>query len=146
MAIEVKVPTVGESINEVTLVKWLIPDGGYAERDAVIAELESEKATFEVNAEQAGAVKYIAAEGDTLAIGDIICSIDTDAPAPAPQAETPREKAPAAEPVKEKPAAPAAEVKKEEKKPAAKKVKKAKKAKKKEEAATPATPATPAAK
>ncbi|HRO06353.1 MAG TPA: 2-oxoglutarate dehydrogenase complex dihydrolipoyllysine-residue succinyltransferase [Ferruginibacter sp.] len=109
MAIEVKVPTVGESINEVTLVKWLIPDGGYAERDAVIAELESEKATFEVNAEQAGAVKYIAAEGDTLAIGDIICSIDTDAPAPAPQAETPREKAPAAEPVKEKPAAPAAE-------------------------------------
>lgn len=109
MAIEVKVPTVGESINEVTLVKWLIPDGGYAERDAVIAELESEKATFEVNAEQAGAVKYIAAEGDTLAIGDVICSIDTDAPAPAPQAEAPREKAPAAEPVKEKPAAPAAE-------------------------------------
>jgi 2-oxoglutarate dehydrogenase E2 component (dihydrolipoamide succinyltransferase) len=109
MVIEVKVPTVGESINEVTLVKWLIPDGGYAERDAVIAELESEKATFEVNAEQAGAVKYIAAEGDTLAIGDVICSIDTDAPAPAPQAEAPREKAPAAEPVKEKPAAPAAE-------------------------------------
>lgn len=109
MAIEVKVPTVGESINEVTLVKWLIPDGGYAERDAVIAELESEKATFEVNAEQAGAVKYIAAEGDTLAIGDVICSIDTDAPAPSPQAEAPREKAPAAEPVKEKPAAPAVE-------------------------------------
>lgn len=98
MAIEIKVPTVGESINEVTLVKWLIPDGGYAERDAVIAELESEKATFEVNAEQAGAVKYIAAEGDTLAIGDVICSIDTDALAPAPQAEKPRE----AEPVKEK--------------------------------------------
>ncbi|MBX2939718.1 MAG: E3 binding domain-containing protein, partial [Ferruginibacter sp.] len=109
MAIEVKVPTVGESINEVTLVKWLIPDGGYAVRDAVIAELESEKATFEVNAEQAGAVKYIAAEGDTLAIGDVICSIDTEAPAPEPTAEAPKETTPAAAPVKEKPAATTAE-------------------------------------
>ncbi|HRN79335.1 MAG TPA: 2-oxoglutarate dehydrogenase complex dihydrolipoyllysine-residue succinyltransferase, partial [Ferruginibacter sp.] len=102
-------PTVGESINEVTLVKWLIPDGGYAVRDAVIAELESEKATFEVNAEQAGAVKYIAAEGDTLAIGDVICSIDTEAPAPEPTAEAPKETTPAAAPVKEKPAATTAE-------------------------------------
>ncbi|MEI2750633.1 MAG: biotin/lipoyl-containing protein [Ferruginibacter sp.] len=57
MAIEIKVPTVGESINEVTLVKWLKSDGAWAERDEVIAELESEKATFEINAEQAGAVK-----------------------------------------------------------------------------------------
>jgi 2-oxoglutarate dehydrogenase E2 component (dihydrolipoamide succinyltransferase) len=82
MAIEIKVPTVGESISEVTLVKWLKKDGEYAERDEVIAELESEKATFEINAEQAGAIKQIAKEGDTLAIGDLVCSIDTDAPKP----------------------------------------------------------------
>jgi 2-oxoglutarate dehydrogenase E2 component (dihydrolipoamide succinyltransferase) len=82
MAIEIKVPTVGESINEVTLVKWLKKDGEYANRDEVIAELESEKATFEINAEQAGAVKIIAQEGDTLKIGDIVCSIDTDAVKP----------------------------------------------------------------
>jgi 2-oxoglutarate dehydrogenase E2 component (dihydrolipoamide succinyltransferase) len=82
MAIEIKVPTVGESISEVTLVKWLKKDGEYAQRDEVIAELESEKATFEINAEQAGAIKQIAKEGDTLAIGDLVCSIDTDAPKP----------------------------------------------------------------
>ncbi len=79
MAIEIKVPTVGESISEVTLVKWLKKDGEYASRDEVIAELESEKATFELNAEQAGVLKIIAAEGDTLKIGDIVCNIDTDA-------------------------------------------------------------------
>jgi 2-oxoglutarate dehydrogenase E2 component (dihydrolipoamide succinyltransferase) len=82
MAIEIKVPSVGESISEVTLVKWLKNDGEYAQRDEVIAELESEKATFEINAEQAGAIKQIAKEGDTLAIGDLVCSIDTDAPKP----------------------------------------------------------------
>ena len=52
MAIEIKVPTVGESISEVTLVKWLKKDGEWSNRDEVIAELESEKATFELNAEQ----------------------------------------------------------------------------------------------
>jgi 2-oxoglutarate dehydrogenase E2 component (dihydrolipoamide succinyltransferase) len=83
MAVEIKIPTVGESISEVTLVKWLKADGAYAQRDEVIAELESEKASFEVNAEQAGLVKHIAKEGDTLAIGDVVCTIDTDAPAPA---------------------------------------------------------------
>ena len=50
--IDIKVPTVGESINEVTLVKWIKNDGDYVERDEVIAELESEKATFEINAEK----------------------------------------------------------------------------------------------
>lgn len=82
MALEIKVPTVGESITEVTLVKWLKKDGDYLERDEVIAELESEKATFEINAEQAGILKTLAKEGDTLKIGDIACSIDTDAPKP----------------------------------------------------------------
>ena len=83
MVIEIKVPTVGESISEVTLVKWLKKDGEYANRDEVIAELESEKATFELNAEQAGVVKPVAQEGDTLKIGDVVCSIDTAAEKPA---------------------------------------------------------------
>lgn len=82
MPFDIKVPTVGESINEVTLVKWLKPDGAWAERDEVIAELESEKATFEINAEQAGLIKHIAKEGDTLAIGDVVCSVDTEAAKP----------------------------------------------------------------
>jgi 2-oxoglutarate dehydrogenase E2 component (dihydrolipoamide succinyltransferase) len=93
MAIEIKVPTVGESINEVTLVKWLKKDGEWADRDEVIAELESEKATFEINAEQAGAIKQIAKEGDTLSIGDVVCSIDTEATRPA---EAPKPTAPEA--------------------------------------------------
>jgi len=97
MAIEIKVPTVGESISEVTLVKWLKADGAWADRDEVIAELESEKATFEINAEQAGAVKHIAKEGDTLAIGDLVCNIDTSVERPAELAEAPK-----AEPVAEK--------------------------------------------
>jgi len=101
MAIEIKVPTVGESINEVTLVKWLKADGEWVERDEVIAELESEKATFEINAEKAGIVKHIAKEGDTLAIGDIVCNIDTDAvkPASAEPARVITETAVKAEPV-----------------------------------------------
>jgi 2-oxoglutarate dehydrogenase E2 component (dihydrolipoamide succinyltransferase) len=94
MAIDIKVPTVGESISEVTLVKWLKKDGEYANRDEVIAELESEKATFELNAEQAGAIKIIAAEGDTLKIGDIVCSIDTDAAKPASAAAETQQAAP----------------------------------------------------
>lgn len=80
--IDIKVPTVGESISEVTLVKWLKKDGEYVERDQVIAELESEKATFEINAEKAGVLKTVAAEGDTLKIGDLAAQIDETAAAP----------------------------------------------------------------
>ncbi len=112
MSIEIKVPTVGESISEVTLVKWIKADGAWAERDEVIAELESEKATFEINAEKAGAVKHIAKEGDTLAIGDLVCTIDTEARKPE-QAEAPAKKevvaavaVPAGEPKKEVKSAP----------------------------------------
>ncbi len=76
MSIEIKVPAVGESINEVTLMKWLKKDGEWVERDEVIAELESEKATFEINAEVAGTLKTLAHEGDTLKIGDAVGSID----------------------------------------------------------------------
>ena len=83
MAIEIKVPSVGESITEVTLVKWLKKDNDWVERDEVIAELESEKATFEINAEKAGILTTIAKENDTLNIGDIACSIDDTAQRPA---------------------------------------------------------------
>lgn len=80
--IDIKVPTVGESINEVSLVKWLKNDGDYVERDEVLAELESEKATFEVNAEKAGILKTVAKEGDTLNIGDVLAQIDEAATKP----------------------------------------------------------------
>lgn len=80
--IDIKVPTVGESISEVTLLKWTKANGAWVERDEVIAELESEKATFEINAEQAGVLIHGAQEGDTLKIGDIACQIDETATRP----------------------------------------------------------------
>ncbi len=81
--IDIKVPTVGESISEVTLLKWTKKDGEYVDRDEVIAELESEKATFEVNAEKAGVLKLGGVqEGDTLKIGDILATIDETAVKP----------------------------------------------------------------
>ncbi|MCG2615906.1 2-oxoglutarate dehydrogenase complex dihydrolipoyllysine-residue succinyltransferase [Terrimonas sp. NA20] len=100
--IEIKVPTVGESISEVTLLKWNKKDGDYVERDEVIAELESEKATFEVNAEKAGVLKTSAQEGDTIKIGDVMATIDETA-------AKPEGKAPAADkaPEPKKEAAPA---------------------------------------
>ena len=80
--IDIKVPTVGESISEVTLLKWTRKDGDYVERDEVIAELESEKATFEINAEKAGVLKTRAQEGDTIKIGDVLASIDENGAKP----------------------------------------------------------------
>src|SRR3954467_4985665 len=80
--IDIKVPTVGESISEVSLIKWLKKDGDYVDRDEVIAELESEKATFEVNAEKAGVLKTVGKEGDTLNIGDTLAQIDEAAAKP----------------------------------------------------------------
>lgn len=81
--IEIKVPTVGESINEVSLLKWVKNDGEYVERDEIIAELESEKATFEINAEESGILKTTVKEGDTLKIGDLLATIDNTAEKPA---------------------------------------------------------------
>ena len=81
--IDIKVPTIGESISEVTLLKWTKKEGDWVERDEVIAELESEKATFEVNAEQAGILKPLAKEGDTLNIGDVVAQIDETGEKPA---------------------------------------------------------------
>jgi 2-oxoglutarate dehydrogenase E2 component (dihydrolipoamide succinyltransferase) len=80
--VDIKVPAIGESINEVTLLKWNKKDGDYVERDEVIAELESEKATFEVNAEKAGVLTLAAKEGDVLKIGDLLANIDEAAAKP----------------------------------------------------------------
>ncbi|WMJ75480.1 2-oxoglutarate dehydrogenase complex dihydrolipoyllysine-residue succinyltransferase [Cytophagaceae bacterium ABcell3] len=88
MALEMKVPTVGESITEVTIAKWNKQDGDYVEADEIICELESDKATFELNAETSGTLKIIAAEGDTLEIGATICEID-ESGAPAKGDEKP---------------------------------------------------------
>ena len=94
MSLEIKVPTVGESITEVTLSQWVKQDGDYVEMDENIAELESDKATFELPAEKAGILRIIAQEGDTLEIGAVVCTIeegaapaDGSAPAAAPAAE-----------------------------------------------------------
>lgn len=81
--IDIVVPTVGESISEVSLVKWLKKEGDYVNRDEVLCELESEKATFELNAEQAGLLNIVAQEGTTLNIGDLVCKIDETAAKPA---------------------------------------------------------------
>jgi 2-oxoglutarate dehydrogenase E2 component (dihydrolipoamide succinyltransferase) len=76
--IQMKVPAIGESITEVTLLKWVKKEGELVSRDEVIAEFESEKATFELNAEEAGKLSTKANEGDTIKIGDVVASIDTD--------------------------------------------------------------------
>src|SRR6187551_2733704 len=99
--IDIKVPTVGESISEVTLLKWTKKDGDYVERDEVIAELESEKATFEVNAEKAGVIKLEdIKEGDSIKIGDKLASIDDKASKPSngkPAAEEKKPESPKSE-------------------------------------------------
>jgi 2-oxoglutarate dehydrogenase E2 component (dihydrolipoamide succinyltransferase) len=98
MSLEIKVPPVGESITEVVLSRWIKNDGDVVEMDEVIAELESDKATFELTAEQAGTLKTIAAEGDTLAIGAVVCKIEDGGAAASPKAEveSPKSDAPAA--------------------------------------------------
>ena len=96
--IEIKIPSIGESISEVTLLKWTQPEGAWVERDQVIAELESEKATFEVNAEQAGTLQQLAKEGDSLRIGDIVAKIDETAARPAEVPVAEKTEAPATAP------------------------------------------------
>ncbi|MFN5517281.1 MAG: 2-oxoglutarate dehydrogenase complex dihydrolipoyllysine-residue succinyltransferase [Bacteroidota bacterium] len=83
MILEIKVPTVGESINEVTLSRWIKKEGDYVQQDEVLCELESDKATFELNAEKSGVLKPIIPAGEVIKIGTVVCSIDTDAPPPA---------------------------------------------------------------
>ncbi len=84
MAIEIIVPAPGESVSEVTIANWLVKEGDWVEMDAPIAEFESDKATFEVNAEKAGVVeKLIGNVGDTIAINTVIAVINTEAARPA---------------------------------------------------------------
>lgn len=84
MSVEVKVPAVGESINEVTIAQWLKNDGEFVEMDEVICELESDKATFELTAEKSGTLKILAQEGETLSIGSVICKIEENGQAEKP--------------------------------------------------------------
>jgi 2-oxoglutarate dehydrogenase E2 component (dihydrolipoamide succinyltransferase) len=79
---EIKVPSIGESVNEVTLATWLVNDGDYVEIDQALAEFESDKATFELPAEVAGVISRIAKEGDDIKIGAVVATIDTDASKP----------------------------------------------------------------
>src|ERR1700754_1091621 len=96
MGIQVKVPTVGESISEVTIANWLKKDGDVVQLDEVIAELESDKATFELTAQSAGVLKIIKQQGETVPVGDVICEIEPNGQASAPKAETKSQPAPAA--------------------------------------------------
>ncbi|NEM99469.1 2-oxoglutarate dehydrogenase complex dihydrolipoyllysine-residue succinyltransferase [Pontibacter burrus] len=106
MSLEVKVPAVGESITEVTIAQWLKKDGDRVEMDEVIAELESDKATFELPAEAAGILRIVAQEGDTIEVGGVICRIDQDgAAASAPSAPAAEQAAAPAPAAQESPAA-----------------------------------------
>jgi len=105
--LEMKVPSPGESITEVEIATWLVKDGDYVEKDQPIAEVDSDKATLELPAEESGVITLKAEEGDVVQVGQVVCLIDMDAAKPsgnaAPAAEAPKqEEAPkTAEPVKQ---------------------------------------------
>jgi 2-oxoglutarate dehydrogenase E2 component (dihydrolipoamide succinyltransferase) len=99
MGVQVKVPTVGESITEITIANWLKKDGDAVKLDEVIAELESDKATFELTAPTAGVLKIVKQQGETVPIGGLLCEIDANgqaAAAPTPAAKPQASPAPAA--------------------------------------------------
>jgi 2-oxoglutarate dehydrogenase E2 component (dihydrolipoamide succinyltransferase) len=102
--LEMKVPSPGESISEVEIATWLVADGDYVEKDQAIAEVDSDKATLELPAEESGIITLKAAEGDVVKVGQVVCLIDTSAARPAGTAAA----APAAAPAQEAPAAPVA--------------------------------------
>ena len=79
MLLEMKVPSPGESISEVEIAEWLVEDGEYVEKDQSIAEIDSDKATLELPAEESGTIKIIVANGETVAVGGVVCIIDTSA-------------------------------------------------------------------
>ncbi len=97
MVLEMKVPSPGESITEVEIAEWLVQDGDYVEKDQAIAEVDSDKATLELPAEESGVITLKAEEGDAVAVGEVVCLIDTSAAkpegseAPATQTEAPKE-------------------------------------------------------
>lgn len=82
MVLEMKVPSPGESITEVEIAQWLVEDGEWVEKDQAIAEIDSDKATLELPAEASGIITLKAEEGDAVAVGAIVCSIDTEAAKP----------------------------------------------------------------
>ena len=93
MVLEMKVPSPGESITEVEIATWLVKDGDYVKKDQAIAEVDSDKATLELPAEVSGVITLKAQEGDSVAVGQVVCLIDTDAPAPSETAAAPAAKA-----------------------------------------------------
>ena len=111
MILEMKVPSPGESIKEVEIATWLVKDGDYVEKDQAIAEVDSDKATLELPAEASGIITLKAEEGDTVAVGAVVCLIDTAAAKPAgggapakeetKAVEAPKAEAPKAAPVVE---------------------------------------------
>jgi len=82
MALEMKVPSPGESITEVEIAEWLVADGDWVEKDQAIAEVDSDKATLELPAEASGIITLKAEEGDAVAVGEVVCLIDTEAKKP----------------------------------------------------------------
>ncbi len=110
-----KVPSPGESISEVEIAEWLVSDGDYVEKDQAIAEVDSDKATLELPAEVAGTITLKAEEGDLVAVGQVVCLIDTSAEAPekkeAPKAEKKAEPAKEEKKEAQKEEAPKADVK-----------------------------------
>ena len=82
MILEMKVPSPGESITEVEIATWLVEDGDYVEKDQPIAEVDSDKATLELPAEESGIITLKAEEGDAVAVGAVVCLIDIDAAKP----------------------------------------------------------------
>src|SRR6478752_2346674 len=125
MILEMKVPSPGESIKEVEIATWLVKDGDYVEKDQAIAEVDSDKATLELPAEMSGIITLKAEEGDAVAVGAVVCLIDTAAAKPeggsAPVAAAPVAEAPKQE-VKAAPVAPAATYATGTPSPAAKKI------------------------
>ena len=111
--IEIKIPSPGESINEVELYKWLAKDGDVVREDAEIAELESDKATLTLVAEEAGKISHKASEGDTLAVGSVACTIDTSVQSQEPEKPEKPEEEPKPVPQKEEKQAVKAEKKPE---------------------------------
>ena len=82
MILEMKVPSPGESITEVEIASWLVEDGDYVEKDQPIAEVDSDKATLELPAEESGIITLKAEEGDAVEVGAVVCLIDMDAAKP----------------------------------------------------------------
>lgn len=107
--LEMKVPSPGESITEVEIAAWVVQDGDWVEKDQTIAEIDSDKATLELPAEEAGIITLKAEEGDTVEVGQVVCLIDVDAERPAGSPEKEPEKEPEAKELKKEEQAPKAQ-------------------------------------